>query len=447
MVKIVINKFGGEIIGSAELINLAVDIIQKQIDEGFSPINVVSACFGVTDKLELAMNEVLNGKIKHNKQITDDFINSIIDLHLKLAEELLGRRDDDIAKNIKTEANELKQHLEVLNKFGEIPVVFGSLMSYGERLSSIIFSAVLNKKGIGARRYTAENIGIVTNDDYINADILYDESKKRALENIQLSSAPVVCGFCGQTKEGRITVLGRGGSDTTACFLGNIFKAKKIYLWKTVDGILSADPKIVADAKTIVCLTYIEAGESGKVICDKAMQYAQEENILVIVANIKNPNKQTKINCHDDNKKIKIITYKKNQTLFEIRSGKMEEYGFLQRVAEMFSKYKINMNLIRNTRDAFYIVADNPPTEEKIKKLSDELIGLGNYLKERPCAMINIIGSLDWNLTAQFNAILKENAKDLWIGAFPYKNCARLEAIVGQDEMERLIRKLHREFI
>lgn len=430
--------------GSAELINLAADIIQKQINGGFAPINVVSACSGITDKLELAIDEILSGSAKYKEQITIDFVNSIINSHLNLGEELLGKKDDELEKNIKIEAGELKGHLDALNRFGEITVVLGSLMSYGERLSSIIFKTVLEKRGIKAKRYTAENIGIVTNDNYIDADIIYEESKEKTLANIQAQPVPVVCGFCGLTKDGRVSVLGRGGSDTTACFLGNVFKAEKIYLWKTVDGVLSADPRIVKDARTIESLTYTEAEESGKVIHDKAMQYARQGNIMVIVANIKNPKKQTKINCHDDNKKIKIITYKKNQTLFEIRSGRMEQYGFLYKVAELFSKYKINMNLIRNTRDAFYIVADN---NENIKELSDELIGLGHYLKERPCAMVNIIGSLDWDLTSKFNALLKENIKDLWLGAFPYKNCARLEAIVGEDEMEGLVRKLHGEFV
>lgn len=430
--------------GSAELINLAADIIQKQINEGFAPINVVSACSGITDKLELAIDEALGGSVKYKEEVSGDFINSIIERHLKLCEELLGNCDEQLAENIKMEAGELKKHLDTLNKFGEMSVVLGSLMSYGERFSSIIFKTVLEKRGIKAKRYTAENIGIITNDNYIDADIIYDESKDRALGNIKPQPVPVVCGFCGLTKEGRVAVLGRGGSDTTACFLGNIFKAEKICLWKTVDGVLSADPRIVDNAQTIECMTYMEAEESGKVIHDKAMQYARQENIPVVVANIRNPEKMTKINCHDDNKKIKIITYKKNQTLFEIRSGRMEQYGFLYKVAELFSKYKINMNLIRNTHDAFYIVADN---NENIKKLSDELTGLGHYLKKRPCAMVNIIGSLDWDLTYKFNALLKENVKDLWLGAFPYKNCTRLEAIVGEDEMEGLVRKLHGEFV
>jgi aspartate kinase len=443
--KIIVNKFGGVIMGSAELIGLAVCIIQKQINEGFAPINVVSACSGVTDKLELAIEEILNGTAKYKEQVTADFINSIINRHLILAEELLGAKDEDLEKNIKKETCEIEEHLDALNKFGEIKVVLGSLMSYGERLSSIIFKAVLAKKGIESKRYTAENIGIVTNDNYIDADIFHNESKDRALANIKLQPVPVVCGFCGQTKKGMVTVLGRGGSDTTACFLGNIFKAEKICLWKTVDGVLSADPKIVEDAQTIECLTYIEAEESGKVIHGKAMQYARQENIAVVVANIKNPEKKTKINCHTEGKKIKIITYKKNQILFEIRSGRMEEYGFLNKVAKIFAKHKININVIRNTRDAFYIIADNH--DANIKKTSDDLINMGNYLKTMPCAMVNIIGSLGWGLTSKFNSILKENVKELWLGAFPYKDCTRLEAIVGQDEMEGLVGKLHEEFV
>lgn len=445
MTNIIINKFGGEIMGSKELINLAADIIEKQIKEGLSPINVVSACSGITDKLELTIDEILNGNAKYKEHVVIDFINSIINSHLKLSKELLKKEDENLENKIKAEAKELKSHLDALNKFGEIKVVLGSLMSFGEKLSSIIFKAVLAQKGIEVKRYTAENIGIITNENYINADIIYQDSKEKVIEQIKLQPIPVVCGFCGQTKEGRVSVLGRGGSDTTACFLGNVFKADKIYLWKTVDGILSADPRIVENAKTVECLTYIEAEESGKVICDKAMQYAQKANIPVIVANIKNPQKNTKINCHQTDKKIKMVTYKKDQILFEIRSGHMSEYGFLYKITEIFTKYKVNMNLIRNTRDSFYIVADNHNIN--IKKLSDELINLGHYLNTMPCAMVNIIGSLDWDLTHKFNALLKENIKKLWLGAFPYKDCTRLEAIVGQDEMNELIKKLHEKFI
>jgi aspartate kinase len=444
--KTIINKFGGEIMGSAQLINLAIEIIKQQIKQGHTSINVVSACAGVTDELELAIDEALS-KHKYKAKVIDDFIHTIRKKHFRLLKNLECKPDKKLEDKINQVVDELSRHLHTLCQFGDIKVILGSLMSYGERLSSLIMTEVLRQREVSSKRFTAENIGIITNDNYIDADIIYDESKPKTRKFFKLngSAVAVVCGFCGKTKDDKTTVLGRGGSDTTACYLGSVLKAEKIYLWKTVDGVLSADPRIVHHVKTIKCLTYYEASESGKVIHDKAMQYAMRNETPVVIANINNPKKFTTVKeCKDKEKKVKMITYKKDRMLFEIHSSHMDEYGFLYKITEIFTKYKINMNMIRNTHDALYIAVSS--RNANIEQATKELKKLGHYLKVRPCVMVSVIGTLGWRITHEFNLLLKDFSS-VSLGAFPYRYCTRLEAVVETQNIDNMIKKLHKKFI
>jgi aspartate kinase len=154
--------------------------------------------------------------------------------------------------------------------------------------------------GLPAQRFLAEEIPIITDDNFKNADIIYEISKENIQKNLQekiynSKRISVIPGFTGKTKKGETTTLGRGGTDTTACFIGSALLAHKIILWKDVGGVFSADPKITPEVKTLPIISYEEAEKAGKIIHNKAVQYVKLFNTPLEIVSIINPKLKTKV--------------------------------------------------------------------------------------------------------------------------------------------------------
>ncbi len=426
--KIIVNKFGGGIM-IPEHINFAQEHIKEQLEKGYQPVVVVSALKGITDDLVSFL--ACQGSI-------DSLITKIRKKHLGMMKEL--PEFTEILQN-------LKEDLTVVARFGALDIVQDKVLSYGERLSCLFFSLFLQANGIEAKAIKAEDIPIVTDNVRLNANIDYSAAKKnieKALEDI--SFVPVISGFTGKDSEGNITTLGRGGTDTTACFVGAALKADKVILWKDTEGVLSADPRIVPQAITVPYISYKEAKESGKIIHSKAIQYIEGHEVNMEIAYIKDYQKRTLVGPQDPQAKgVKIIGFKKALTLMIVTDEGMGEYGFLYGISQIFNEYEINMVLIRNTRDSLHIVVED--NNGNLEKSLKELKGKGYLVNCQPVNMVTLIGGLDWGTVSEFNDALIKICPQSQIGAFPYKDCVRLEAVVKTNEMEKVMLKFHKIFI
>ena len=249
--------------GTPALMQLARTRVREQISNGQSPIVVVSAFFGVTDKLaKFSLTELSAIKEQHCRVLREVGMNTRP--ALVVLDKLFGALEEDVRQAVATGLDNAKK---------------ARILSYGERISAELFALFLQSVGMAARAVDEETLGIVTNDDFLNADIKVEasiEGVRRSLNDQNI--VPVVTGFLGRTLRGQTTTLGRGGSDTTACFLGSAFFGASVLLWKDVDGVLTADPKLVAEAKTVPSLSYAEAEKCGKVFCSRAVQYLRRTN-------------------------------------------------------------------------------------------------------------------------------------------------------------------------
>jgi aspartate kinase len=169
------------------------------------------------------------------------------------------------------------------------------LVSYGERCSVRIMAARLNQIGIPATAFDAWDVGILTNSDFGDAQLSpnYEGAVKKAFQRIDPNVVAVVTGFIGHDPNGKITTLGRGGSDLTATALGAALGLEEIQVWKDVDGILSSDPRLVPHAIPVLRLSYEEASElayfGAQVLHPVAMQPAMKHDVPVRVKNSYNP--------------------------------------------------------------------------------------------------------------------------------------------------------------
>jgi len=456
--KIIVNKFGGGIMIEKH-IPFTEERLREQIKAGFRPVVVVSALKGVTDRIihflaglkhEVCRNQQIGGNTeKFSIRLVSPFVAELKEDHLKLLEQVGVLREE--RKKAMTDMDKifsgLENDLNALLRFGFLNVFDDKISAYGEKLAGVFFTAYLNSKGFTARTIMAEDIPIMTDVSFRDANIDYKVSEKNARKKILKSAGiPVIPGFTGKTANGNITTLGRGGTDTTACFLGAALRADKIILWKDVDGVLSADPKIVPSAKTVPFISYAEAEESGKIIHDKAIQYVKMFKTPAEVAAISDPAKKTLVGPAKDKKEgPKIVSFKKDLSLLIITDEKMNQRGYLAHVTGLLASRKVNLDTIRNTRDKLHIVAEsyNGPIEEAVRDLKEEVA----KLKIIPVNMVVLIGSLSWEMVSRFNDVLIKLCPDAELGAFPYRNCVRLEAVVRAEDTEKMIRALHEEFI
>ncbi len=437
---IIINKFGGEIVGTPRLVKLALKRIKEQLNKKEKPIVVVSALAGVTDKLK----KLAQLDFKKDKEKIEFFLKKLKKIHL------------DWMEKLEIENSHLKEKLENLNerlkndlkKKKTNKLAFEDrILSFGEKWSALLFAQFLNKNGILAKSFFSDELGIITDENFGNANILPKESSKNVkLKLKNFSEIPVITGFIGKTKKGQTTTFGRGGSDTTACFLGYVFKNAKVILWKNVAGVLSADPKIVKNPKEIKFLTYKEAKEAGKIIQGKAINWIEKLKKEIEIAFIVNPKKKTIIKSNLSLEfGIKILNFKENLKLFIISGEKITKPGALHEISETISKKGINMVLIRNTKETLYIVIekDNYDLENCQKKISS----LGYKITTKDIGMISAIGKMDWKIVEKFNRYLYQISPKAEMGAFPYQNCVRLEAILAPNEKNKVLSFLHQKLI
>lgn len=247
MKNLTILKFGGTSLNNEEKINNIIKIVKEKIKNEEQLVIVVSA-IGRTPE----------------SYATDTILSNI---------------DKNYQKNHKQETD--------------------LLMSCGEIISSVIISNKLTNKNINALPVTASKLGIITNNNFGDAKPI--KYKPKYLKNlINNNIIPIVTGFQAITKNGDITTLGRGGSDTTATILADMLNAKKIEIYTDVDGVYDKDPNKYKDAKFYEKLTYQQAQKlsdnGAKIIHKNAIQYAQKKKIPIIVTNIDLTNKKTTIN-------------------------------------------------------------------------------------------------------------------------------------------------------
>lgn len=448
MKKVIINKFGGGIL-KIDLIPHIEKRIKEEVRAGYTPLCVVSALPGVTDQLLNIANghNVANEKkliLSKHRQTIDEIIKDqkIADTCWKDVTRLFAEIENEIAKisrDTKNSKNEDK------------------LVAYGEKLSAVLFTHYLASIGHTATLLLAEDIPIITDANFKNANIDFKTSAKNIEKKIKdLDTIFVVPGFTGKTKEGHTTTLGRGGTDTTACFIGAALKAEKIVLWKDVGGVMSADPRIVKTAKTVPFINYQEAEEAGKIIHDKAIQYVKMHDTPIEIASLVNPKQKTVIGKEVKSKKgtprrqgsagqAKIVSYKKNLVFFIVTDEEKKETDMLAIVNQACTKNNVDILLISNTRYNLQIVADNQ--NGKAEEVYAEIKKRIPEVTMKPVAMVYLVGNFKMQDVNDFNSLLIKMKTDMEISAFFYKNCTRLEAVIANQNIEKIVQTLHKEFI
>ncbi|RME82948.1 MAG: lysine-sensitive aspartokinase 3, partial [Planctomycetota bacterium] len=382
--KMIVMKFGGTSLADRKRIETVFQLVKKRHSE--NPVVVVSAHSGVTDMLiEAAKNAV-------SKREVD--IQPIRERHEKLLGDL-GLERELIFHELQ-ELHDLLRGIQLVRELTARSMDY--VMSFGERMSSKIVAAYFNKKGIPAIALNAYDIGLETDSNFGRARHL-TESELLIAQNIRQyeNKIPIVTGFLGKNKEGEITTLGRSGSDYTASILGSALQAREIQIYTDVDGIMTADPRVVPNAASITRMSFEEASElayyGAKVIHPSTMLPAVKKNIPIRVLNTYNPDHPGTLIVKEAETTegiAKAVAYKRNIILINIVSTHMlQQYGFMARVFKVFAKHKIVLDMIATSEISVSMTTDSDKNLEEAKK---ELEEFGNVSIERKKAILCVVG-------------------------------------------------------
>lgn len=290
-----VMKFGGTSVGSPEAMEQCVRIVQETCCQWPQVVVVTSALAGVTDLLLESARQAANGE----RQFLHEAESRLRASHEAIANHLVG----DLAR--RTQVNQEIVHLiaEFLNLCRAIAVLgeatpraLDAVASLGERMSVRLLAAALESAGLPAQFVEATQL-IVTDDHFQNAhpDLKATQEQTRRVLGPLLDQGrlPVVTGFLGATPQGVTTTLGRGGSDYTAGILSAVLPADEVWIWTDVDGVMTADPRLVPNAVTIPELTYREIAElayyGAKVLHPKTIRPVVDAGIALRICNTFNP--------------------------------------------------------------------------------------------------------------------------------------------------------------
>jgi len=378
----IVMKFGGTSVGSPERIDQVFRIVQSQHEH--QPLVVTSAVGGITDLLVNAGKQALLGKVS---------IEAIRDKHIQVLQGL-GLP----AHMLDAELKELHQLLTGIRMIGEIsPRTSDLLLSFGERMSCQILAAHFTNKGIAAKHHFAYDIGMITNDHFMQAEPLAEAYTWISNHLSQVDYVPVITGFIGKTIDGVISTLGRGGSDYTAAIIGAAIQAQEIQIWTDVDGILTTDPRIVHTAMNVPEVSFKEAAElayfGAKVLHPKTIRPAMDQQIPVVVrntANIDHPGTRILPNVPQSQQRVKAISVKKNISLINIYSFRMlNAFGFLSRIFNIFEKFQIVVDVVSTSEVSVSVTVENGVELDPLVK---ELSGFAQVKVETNKSIICIVG-------------------------------------------------------
>jgi aspartate kinase len=447
---VIVMKFGGTSVEDATAIDRIAGIVKGRLAD--RPLVVVSAMSKVTDGL-LTM-AASAGKGDSDRAV--ELCHQVRERHFTTAGELLGTGlFTEIHSHLQGEFEALEQLLRGISAVGELtPRTSDYVVSFGERLSSIVVTAAFVARDIPATLLDARKV-IITDKQHGKAIPQVEEInlalQAHAQPLIAGGRVPVMGGFIASTREGITTTIGRGGSDFSAALVGAGLDATRIEIWTDVDGMKTTDPRICPDAHRIKVISFDEAAElayfGAKVLHPATVLPAVEKNIPVLVLNSRNPsNAGTRIVARTPKSRtlFKAIAAKQRITIIEIVAARMlMAHGFLAAVFEIFDRHRCPIDIVSTSEVSISVTVDSneaiPAIAAELEKLAyvkfsgrQAIICLvGESIRERPGVAAQV-----------FDAVKDINVRMISQGASEIN----MSFVVEETDVPAAIKKLHARF-
>jgi aspartate kinase len=447
----VVQKFGGTSVADPDAIRRLIEIVRstRQRDSR-GPAVVVSAMSGVTDTLlQIAATA---GAGHQDEALTR--VEQLRQRHLAGARDLAGA-PDALNAQIGVHFDELAAVVRALAVLREVsPRTLDVIAAMGELLSSRLVTAALVQAGLPAEWVDARR-AIVTDDDHTRAVPKMRETKAAlrasVLPLLDAGKIPVLGGFVGATPEGHTTTLGRGGSDYSGALVGAGIDAAEIQIWTDVDGMLTADPRVIAAPRLVPLLSFDEAAElayfGAKVLHPSTILPAVERNIPVRILNSRNPGGTgTRITAEGakSGTPLTALACKRDVTVVDITSSRMlMAYGFLRQVFEVFEQFRTAVDVVTTSEVSVSVTVDD---RRHLDTIVEALKQYGEVAVEPEMALLCAVGDRLRNepeIAARVVAVLEEVPLRMISQAASRRN---ITVVMRQADLPHAMQRLHEEF-
>ena len=445
----IVIKFGGTSVGDATAIDRAAAIVRERLPR--HPVVVVSALGGATNALIAIAQQAAEGQLI----LAIRGVEALRERHMAVAADLLsaGPELDDVQAELSASFDELAHLAEALSTLGHAtPRSRDAIAAMGEMLSSVLVVAAFRERGIPAEHVDATTV-MITSDQFEKADPRQDriaEAAQRILRPlVEQGRVPVVGGYVGATEQGIVTTLGRGGSDFSASLFGAALGASAIEIWTDVDGMLTADPRVVQHARLIERIRFDEASElasfGAKVLHPSTIAPAVRLGIPVYIFNSRNPGgKGTEITFDAPRRPVTALAGKGGVTVLKVRSPRMLlQHGFLRNLFEVFDRHRTSVDVVATSEISVSVTIDDA---SHLDSLVVDLSQLGDISVERNRGIVAMVGA---GLTESGDAMSRGLAAlgDLRIHMLSLSASGiNLTVIVDGDQVQTAMARLHTEF-
>jgi aspartate kinase len=394
-------KFGGTSVADADAIARVVAIVRRQCEssaEDGPPVVVVSALAGVTDRLIDAAHLAEAGDADRAAAS----LNELIERHLAVASALTtGQRQAELVAAVREEFAGVVSLMRALAVLREVsPRSLDASVAAGELASSRIVASALAEAGVPAAWVDARTV-VITDAEHTGAAPEMLETCARTNQSLGRLAAggqvAVLGGFIGATAEGVTTTLGRGGSDYSAAIVGSCLGVDEIQIWTDVDGMLTADPRVIARPRLVKQLSFAEASElayfGAKVLHPSTILPAVAKNIPVRILNSRRSDSEGTLitaAARPADGQLTAIACKRGVTVIDITSTRMlMAHGFLRRLFEVFERFKTAVDVVTTSEVSVSVTVDDT---RRLDAIVDNLRNFAEVACEPEMAIICAVG-------------------------------------------------------
>lgn len=453
-------KFGGTSVGDQDCIGRVVGIINQHHSAGDELCVVVSAMAGVTDQLHAIAAEVEGSR---DEPPIDTFIASMRARHGKVLQAVAPGEYDTVMTVINERLGNLENILMAVYNLRELtPRSRDYIISFGERLSAIIVSAALREAAVPSVALNGCEAGIRTNGRHGCAEVLPESSThiQSRVAPLLSESVPVVMGYMGCTGDGIVTTLGRSGSDYSAAIVGTAIEADEIWIWTDVDGVMTADPRLIEDARVLSSVSYHEAMElsffGAKVLHPRSIEPAMQKGIPLRVKNTFNPDAPGSClvdTSAPDHRVVKAITYIDKVSLINITGAQMVgRPGVARAIFSALGEFEVNIMMISqgSSEANISLIVDDEHLTTALAALNDVM--QDGYIQEvghdRNVVAVAVVGvgmaGTPGIAGRIFTALGREGINLMMLSQGSSE--VNVSFVVKQADGQRAVRVLHEEF-
>lgn len=406
-----VMKFGGTSVGGGRAIRRTAELIAHSRQQWSQIVVVASAMSKVTDTLLQGATTAANGDPAAYKELAQTLREKHYAAILELLEEGTERRQ--LTAEIEGFVDRFQALCGAVLVLGEVtPRALDAITSMGEQMSVRILAAALRQQGQPAQAVDATQL-IITDDNFQAAAPLPEQTagqcQARLRPLLDQGLIPVVTGFLGATESGLTTTLGRGGSDYSAAILGQAIQAQEVWIWTDVDGVMTADPRLAANARTLPTLTYREVAElayyGAKVLHPKTIRPVVENNIPLRIKNTFNPDHPGTLIVPDGGNgagELKAVTAIEQLSLLTVEGkGMMGVPGIAARTFGAVARTQVSVLLISqaSSEQSICFIVPDETTGRVVASLETEFAvelhrqDIDRIWAQRPVSIVTVVGA------------------------------------------------------